>query len=167
MAFDLGGNYGQEVLGAAVVKQLGQAGLDEVFPPYPQGAPTILSADELGKTAQAQQNGGEVAQLEKDTIGELQANLQAARALGMQSVPGKGSNDWVIGGSRTASGKPILADDPHLGLTSPMLWYLADLQGPALKVIGASIPGLPDIPGLPGIELPEEICTTSSCVPVG
>lgn len=145
MAFDLGGNYGQEVLGAAVVKQLGQAGLEQVFPPYPAGAPTILSADELGKTAQAQQNGGEVAQLEKDTIGELQANLRAARALGMQAVPGKGSNDWVIGGSRTASGKPILADDPHLSLTSPMLWYLADIQGDRLKAIGASIPGLPAI----------------------
>lgn len=145
MAFDLGGNYEQEVLGTAVVKQLGQAGLDEVFPPYPQGAPTILSADELGKTAQAQQNGGEVAQLEKDTIGELQANLRAARALGMQSVPGKGSNDWVIGSQRTASGKPILADDPHLSLTSPMLWYLADIQGDKLKAIGASIPGLPAI----------------------
>lgn len=63
----------------------------------------------------------------------------------MQAVPGKGSNDWVIGGSRTASGKPILADDPHLALTSPMLWYLADIQGPTLKAIGASIPGLPAI----------------------
>ncbi|WP_233554703.1 penicillin acylase family protein [Deinococcus cavernae] len=145
MAFDLGGNYEAEVTGAAVVKQLGQAGLEQVFPPYPVGAPTILSADELGKTAQAQQNGGEVAQLEKDTIRELQANLRAARALGMQAVPGKGSNDWVIGGSRTASGKPILADDPHLGLTSPMLWYLADIQGDKLKAIGASIPGLPAI----------------------
>ncbi|WP_338069161.1 penicillin acylase family protein [Deinococcus fonticola] len=145
MAFDLGGNYEQEVLGAAVVKQLGQAGLEQVFPPYPAGAPTILSADELGKTAQAQQNGGEVAQLEKDTIRVLQANLRAARALGMQAVPGKGSNDWVIGGSRTASGKPILADDPHLSLTSPMLWYLADIQGDRLKAIGASIPGLPAI----------------------
>ena len=79
------------------------------------------------------------------TLRALQAHLDAARALGLERVPGKGSNDWVIGGERTASGKPILADDPHLTLTSPMLWYLADLQGPTLRSIGASIPGLPGI----------------------
>jgi len=61
------------------------------------------------------------------------------------NAPGKGSNDWVIGGQRTSTGKPILADDPHLGLSAPMLWYLADVQGPTLHAIGASIPGLPGI----------------------
>ncbi|WP_370567331.1 penicillin acylase family protein [Deinococcus sp. DB0503] len=79
------------------------------------------------------------------TLRALQAQLEAARALGLERLPGKGSNDWVIAGSRTASGKPILADDPHLALSSPMLWYLADVQGPRLRAIGATIPGLPGI----------------------
>ena len=75
----------------------------------------------------------------------LQAQLAAARSLGFVNVPGKGSNDWVIGGQRTVSGKPILADDPHLALSAPMLWYLADLKGPTLHSIGATLPGLPAV----------------------
>lgn len=145
MAFDLGGNYEEEVNGAAIVKKLGEKGLAEVYPPYPQSAPTILSADEVGKTAQLKQQAQTALALPDATLRALQTNLAAARQLGMQAVPGKGSNDWVIAGSRTASGKPILADDPHLALTSPMLWYLADVQGDKLKAIGASIPGLPAI----------------------
>ncbi|GAA5437811.1 penicillin acylase family protein [Deinococcus aquaticus] len=162
MAFDLGGNYEEEVLGAQVVRALGEDGLNQVTAPYPAGAPTILSADELTGAAQSltgavssgtdgtQAGGSQVAPpqgpgLPQETVQALRSHLLAARALGMQAVPGKGSNDWVIAGSRTASGKPILADDPHLGLTAPMLWYLADVQGDRLKAIGASIPGLPAI----------------------
>ena len=59
-------------------------------------------------------------------------------------VPG-GSNSWVIAGSRTASGKPILANDPHLVLRAPSLWYLAGLHAPGLDVVGVSIPGVPAI----------------------
>ncbi|MEW2843746.1 penicillin acylase family protein, partial [Pseudomonas aeruginosa] len=44
---------------------------------------------------------------------------------------GKGSNNWVLSGSRTASGKPLLANDPHLGLSAPAIWYYARLQSPA------------------------------------
>jgi len=45
--------------------------------------------------------------------------------------------------SRSASGKPLLANDPHLGLAAPALWYLAHLSAPGLEVIGATLPGLP------------------------
>ena len=55
------------------------------------------------------------------------------------------SNSWVIAGSRTASGKPILANDPHLVLRAPSLWYLAGLHAPGLDVVGVSIPGVPAI----------------------
>ena len=44
---------------------------------------------------------------------------------------GKGSNNWVLSGSRTVSGKPLLANDPHLGLSAPAIWYYARLQSPA------------------------------------
>ncbi len=145
MAYDLGGNMEDEVLNTRVTQRLGQQGLDEVTAPYPADGPTILSGDELAKTGVRPSGGLDTASLSTSALGALQMHLNAARELGLQAVPGKGSNDWVIGGSRTASGKPILADDPHLALTSPMLWYLADIQGPTLKAIGASIPGLPAI----------------------
>jgi penicillin amidase len=53
------------------------------------------------------------------------------------------SNEWVIGGKRTVSGKPILANDPHLGLEAPILWYLARIVTPEGSVKGATVPGLP------------------------
>lgn len=63
--------------------------------------------------------------------------------------PGSGaSNNWVVSGSRTESGKPILANDPHLGLTAPSVWYLADLRvekefGSPRNLTGATLPGTP------------------------
>lgn len=78
-------------------------------------------------------------------IQTLQASVQAAQQLGLEKIEGKGSNGWVISGQRSLTGKPILANDPHLNLKSPMFWYLADVQGSKYKAIGASIPGLPVI----------------------
>lgn len=54
-----------------------------------------------------------------------------------------GSNNWVIGGSRSMTGKPLLANDPHLGLTAPAVWYFAHLQAGARPLIGATLPGVP------------------------
>lgn len=59
------------------------------------------------------------------------------------------SNNWVISGEKTATGKPILANDPHLGFTAPSTMYLAHLSfimdGEQRNVIGATIPGIPTI----------------------
>ena len=62
--------------------------------------------------------------------------------------PGKGaSNNWVVGGALTASGKPLLGNDPHLALYAPSLWQLTSLscQQAGIEVIGASFAGLPGI----------------------
>jgi penicillin amidase len=53
------------------------------------------------------------------------------------------SNSWVIGGSRTRSGKPILANDMHLALRAPAIWYLAALHGGGIDVTGMTLPGVP------------------------
>jgi penicillin amidase len=54
-----------------------------------------------------------------------------------------GSNNWAVSGSRTASGKPILCNDPHLGLNLPSIWFEIQLHTPTMNVYGASIPGAP------------------------
>jgi len=64
---------------------------------------------------------------------------------GFGSGEGVGSNNWVLSGRRTVSGKPLLANDPHLGLTAPSVWYLATLQAPGLAVTGATLPGVPGV----------------------
>src|SRR5699024_11492202 len=47
-----------------------------------------------------------------------------------------GSNNWVVDGYKTASGKPLLADDPHLGLSTPSIWYEMSLQSNDINVAG-------------------------------
>jgi penicillin G amidase len=56
-----------------------------------------------------------------------------------------GSNAWVLAGSHTASGKPILSNDMHLEYSLPGIWYMAHIQAPGLNVAGVSIPGAPGI----------------------
>lgn len=56
-----------------------------------------------------------------------------------------GSNAWAISGKRAASGKPILANDPHLEFFAPSTWYMIHLKAPGLDVAGVSLPGVPCI----------------------
>lgn len=63
------------------------------------------------------------------------------------SCPGciPGSNNWVISGAHTASGKPLLSNDMHLGLNVPNIWYMADLRAPGYHAAGVALPGVPYI----------------------
>lgn len=68
--------------------------------------------------------------------------LFAARG-GTEAAPG--SNAWAVSGKRTASGRPLLANDMHLEFGIPGIWYVAHLQGPGLNVAGVTMPGAPGI----------------------
>ncbi len=57
--------------------------------------------------------------------------------------PANGSNNWVVSGSRTRSGAPILCNDPHLELSLPSIWYEIQLSGPSSNTYGVSLPGSP------------------------
>jgi penicillin amidase len=59
--------------------------------------------------------------------------------------PMPGSNAWVVSGARSTTGKPILANDPHLEWTMPSTWYEIQMQAPGLNVAGASLPGVPAV----------------------
>jgi len=54
-----------------------------------------------------------------------------------------GSNAWVLGGARTASGRPLLANDPHLDYSIPGIWHVVHLKAPGLDVMGVALPGMP------------------------
>ncbi|SDS30623.1 penicillin amidase [Mucilaginibacter mallensis] len=62
-----------------------------------------------------------------------------------QKIDGIGSNNWAVNGSKTASGYPILANDPHLTLSFPSIWYQIQLTSPSVNVNGVSLPGAPCI----------------------
>jgi penicillin G amidase len=73
---------------------------------------------------------------------DLVNQIYPARS-GLEAAPG--SNAWVIPGKLSATGKPILANDPHLQYNFPSTWYMTHLQAPGLNVEGVALPGLPGI----------------------
>ncbi|HEV2202662.1 MAG TPA: penicillin acylase family protein [Bryobacteraceae bacterium] len=64
---------------------------------------------------------------------------------GGATAPQPGSNAWAISGAHSATGKPILANDPHLEFSIPSPWYLVHLEAPGLNVTGATIAGIPGV----------------------
>ncbi|SMC98962.1 penicillin acylase family protein [Pedobacter nyackensis] len=62
-----------------------------------------------------------------------------------QKEEGIGSNNWALSGAKTASGLPMLANDPHLDLTLPSIWYQIQLHAPGVNAYGVSLPGAPGI----------------------
>jgi penicillin amidase len=68
---------------------------------------------------------------------------QVRKYSGPGAAEGVGSNNWVISGERTKNGKPILANDMHLGLTVPSIWYENHLEAPGFRVAGLSLLGIP------------------------
>jgi len=62
-----------------------------------------------------------------------------------QLPPDVGSNNWAVSGSKTATGSPILCNDPHLNLSLPSIWYIIHLNSPTVNTMGASLPGSPAV----------------------
>ncbi|MCK4429857.1 MAG: penicillin acylase family protein [Candidatus Aminicenantes bacterium] len=81
--------------------------------------------------------------LEEDIKNSPPITENASLSEWMRVFLSQGSNNWVIAGSRTESGKPLLANDPHLEISLPPIWYEIHLNCPTINVIGVSIPGMP------------------------
>ncbi len=127
MSYDLSGNWEEELLRHRLLARgVSPERLLELLPPYPEDAPTVLRAEDL----------------------RLPLKREEAPSALLQMAPPRyleASNNWVVAGSRTATGKPFLANDPHLALQAPSLWFLMALEAPGLRAIGATLPGLPGI----------------------
>jgi penicillin amidase len=78
---------------------------------------------------------------------ERDANVraQALAQVGLYAEELAASNNWVISGKRTADGRPILANDPHIAASTPGIWYLTHLSTPDMRVSGVTFPGVPGI----------------------
>lgn len=124
VAVQLSANAFQELFRLQLLKTLPPEKAALFNPPLPA---EVLEA----YRAYAPQEGTKFA----DALDALAPVLQTAGA----------SNNWVVGGAHTASGKPLLANDPHLPLTVPGFWYLAHVHWPGGEAIGGTVPGLPAI----------------------
>jgi penicillin amidase len=67
---------------------------------------------------------------------------QSLERVGLHAEELAASNNWVVNGKRTASGKPLLSNDPHLAPSVPSIWYLINLSAPGVRAAGVSIPGI-------------------------
>jgi penicillin amidase len=134
MAWSLGGNWDRELFNAQIMAKFGdtqgQSMLADLFPPYDyQNKPIIVPSGVSWRN-----------------VPNLSA-LSSIDAIGGIRGSDIGSNDWTIAGSRTTSGKPLLANDPHLGIQMPSIWYFNALRcqpaGPDCNfdVVGAVFPG--------------------------
>jgi penicillin amidase len=124
MAWDLSSNWRVEVGRMRFTEKLGAARAGEILPGAPGEKVTPLP-----------------------DFKTLYAELQpAAAALLAQFAPSEsalGSNSWVVSGARSVTGKPLLANDPHLGLLAPAIWYFVHVSTPERNIVGGTLPGAP------------------------
>lgn len=129
MAWALSVNWESELLRQRLIEQLGPDRAAQLEPGCLDDVPRIV-----GDAERAALGGGPL------------SRAQAARPYaGPSALAGLGSNSWVLDGTRTASGSPMLANDMHLPLTAPSIWYENHLVAGDLNVTGISFPGIPAV----------------------
>ncbi|MGH6969018.1 MAG: penicillin acylase family protein, partial [Stellaceae bacterium] len=124
MDLQLTANFRGELLRARLLQHLTPAELAVLYPPYPADAPVT----------------GKQAALDRTLLDRLAAALPPG-----SDQPMRASNNWVVAGAHTVSGKPLLANDTHLGLASPGVWYLARIEVGGDVLAGVTAPGTPFI----------------------
>jgi penicillin amidase len=164
-SWNLGGNMDEEIFRMLADARLGDpARTDELFPPYPAGAPVIsgsgaFAAAGLPTTAATPAApllalDAEQAAAWRDVAGRSAAALSIAGLAGSDALAGDngiGSNNWVVAPSKSATGGALLANDPHLGLGMPSVWYMNGLHCRTVSaacpfdVVGVSFPGTPAV----------------------
>jgi len=146
MAHDLGGNYQDELNRAGLIAELGEATTDTLLPGYPyNNRPAIVPSSELNlDDAESSQTAAlplvNWQNVDLHLIGDVPS---AGFALG--NGPGIGSNNWVVSGAHTDTGLPLLANDMHLSIQMPSIWYEIGLHAPGWNVSGFSFAGVPGI----------------------
>jgi len=130
MAWSLGGNWESELMNARLIEALGAEQAAEVMTRYPQDGPFIIPPEVKSFAG--------LEQFDMDRVWAVKRMLRTAD-------PGVGSNNWVVAGSRTTTGLPLLANDPHLGMQIPSVWYANGLHGGGFDVVGVVFPGVPGV----------------------
>lgn len=142
MAHDLSGNYSDELTQMALIDLVGPEMAADLVPPYPANRPIIVPAGTQGAAVPAPITavGLDWSQINTQLVGNPPATgFVFGRGLGI------GSNNWVIAGANTPSGQPLLADDPHLSIQMPSIWYEIGLHLPDRDVVGFSFAGVPGV----------------------
>lgn len=128
MGWNLGGNWETEIVRARLVAKLGPARAAQLESGYDPTHPLIVPPGVAYDGA----NLGMLAQY---------AEIKQLSGFGLLG----GSNNWVVDGSMTTTGQPILCNDPHLGQAAPSIWFECHLTAGEIDTVGASFPGAPGV----------------------
>jgi penicillin amidase len=152
MAWDLSANYSSELLRHDLVARVGTERTGELMPPYPPDGLSILNDQRT--QPQPRTPSAPPAETSHSSTSAWPAFEQMVRTgdprvadflLQGARQEAIGSNNWVVDGTLTATGAPMLANDPHLATHIPSIWYLAHLSAGDLDLIGATLPGTPAV----------------------
>lgn len=121
MALLLAGDWRTEILKIQLSEFLSDQQLRDLWPDEPDNAPTTMALSAVTRKQLAALS---------DALPDMFPEASA-------------SNEWVVSGQRSLSGKPLLANDPHLGLSAPGMWHLARIVTPDFQASGGAIPGQP------------------------
>lgn len=134
MAYDLTGRS-DDLRMTNILQQYGPEVVRDLFPDYPFREDPIVPL-------------GTKLDFKPLPVPAPPANFMASKArqdLDRQSPGELGSNNWAVAGSKSATGYPMLANDPHLQLNLPSIWYQVQLAAPGVNVAGVSLPGAPGV----------------------
>jgi penicillin amidase len=153
MAWDLSGNYSFELLRHDLIVAVGAERMNQLMPSYAADGLSILPRlEEAGRAEQARLPRQPNLPYPPDLPSWSRAFASAVSGdpdvqdfLTGASTEGLGSNNWVVDGTLSASGRPLLANDPHLGSRLPSTWYLAHISAGDFDVIGGTFPGIPAV----------------------
>jgi penicillin G amidase len=136
LSWRLAENHQAELVRAALTTKFGETTARALTGAYPSSAPTILSGIPKGSAPTEGAAAAKPVALHRPPAGLEWLAFGARRG---------NSNNWVLAGGRTKSGRPLLANDPHLQIEFPSVWYEMHLVASGLDVIGVTIPGVPFI----------------------
>jgi penicillin amidase len=147
MAYNLQFTWYEKVKNDLIQQKLDNNQILILKPPYPSNGPTIINTSELNESHIPIRH---IDTIRNVTFSNSHDPITKKPPAGEDIVDpasraGLGSNSWVVNGHLSATGKPLLANDPHLALNAPALWYLVELKGPHIHLTGATIPGLPAV----------------------
>lgn len=128
LGWTLAGNWDSEIIRSWTIERFGARLMAEFEPAYAKGSPLIVPPGAEAKGAGP----------------DLKADFDQAGALVGLIGPGM-SNNWAVDGEKSATGKPLMASDPHLPLTMPSIWWELHIDSPEIKAAGVGLPAMPGV----------------------
>ncbi len=130
MGWELNISWWSDILFSNLIHKLGPEKASELLPGFPENAPTIIP-NNIPPVSSSAMNFIKADRMFRDFTGFVGTHI--------------GSNNWVVSGAKSASQKPVIANDPHLALSLPGRWYFAVIRSDNWNAEGFTIPGLPAI----------------------